>query len=64
MVRYDQVLQISPELQPQKMLLADVATQGWAIATATEAYFLLEVEMFDEAEELFSLEVSKFQQNA
>ena len=46
------------------MLLADVATQGWAVATATEAYLLLEVGMFEEAEELLSLEVPKFRQNA
>ena len=64
MVMSDQVLQISPELEPQKMLLADVATQGWAVATATEAYLLLEVEMFEEAEELLNLEVPKFKQNA
>ena len=64
MVMSDRVLQISPELEPQKMLLADVATQGWAVATATEAYLLLEVGMFDEAEKLLSLEVPRFQQNA
>ena len=37
MVMSDRVLQIVPELEPQKILLADVATQGWAVATATEA---------------------------
>lgn len=64
MIMSDQVLQIMPELEPQKMLLADVATQGWAVATATEAYLLLEVGMFEEAEELVSLEVPRFKQNA
>lgn len=64
MVMSDQVLQISPELEPQKMLLADVATQGWAVATATEAHLLLEVGMFEEAQELLSLEIPKFKQNA
>jgi hypothetical protein len=64
MVMSDQALQITPELEPQKMLLADVATQGWAVATATEAYLLLEVGMFEEAQELLSLEVPKFKQNA
>ena len=64
MIMSDQVLQITPELEPQKMLLADVATQGWAVATATEAYLLLEVGMFEEAQELLSLEVPKFKQNA
>lgn len=37
----DQALQIAPELELQKMLLADVATQGWAVAIATEAHLLL-----------------------
>lgn len=64
MVMSDQVLQITPELEPHKMLLADVATQGWAVATATEAHLLLEIGMFEEAEELLSLEVPQFKQNA
>lgn len=64
MIMSDQVWQIVPELEPQKMLLADVATQGWAVATATEAHLLLEVGMFEEAQELLSLEVPKFKQNA
>ena len=64
MIMSDRVLQIMPELEPQKMLLADVATQGWAVATATEAHLLLEVGMFEEAEELLSLEVSRFKENA
>ena len=64
MVMSDQVLQISPELEPQKMLLADIATQGWAVATATEAHLLLEVGMFEEAEELLALEVPRLKQNA
>ena len=64
MIMSDQVLQIMPELEPQKMLSADVATQGWAVATATEAYLLLEVGLFEEAQELLSLEVPKFRQNA
>ncbi len=46
------------------MLLADVATQGWAVATATEAHLLLEVGMFEDAQELLSLEVPRFKQNA
>jgi hypothetical protein len=63
MIMSDQALQITPELEPQKMLLTDVATQGWAVATATEAHLLLEIGMFDEAQELLSLEVPKFKQN-
>jgi hypothetical protein len=64
MIMSDQALQIVPELETQKMLLADVATQGWAVATATETYLLLEVGMFDEAQELLSLDIPKFKQNA
>ena len=64
MIMFDQVLQITPELEPQKMLLVDVATQGWAVATATEAHLLLEIGMFEEAQELLSLEVPRFKQNA
>ncbi len=45
------------------MLLADVSTQGWAVAMATEAHLLLEVGMFEETEELLSLEVPRFKQN-
>lgn len=64
MVMSDQALQITPELEPQKILLTDVATQGWAVATATEAHLLLEVGKFEEAQELLSLEVPRFKQNA
>ncbi|BAZ45576.1 hypothetical protein NIES4102_26000 [Chondrocystis sp. NIES-4102] len=64
MIMSDQALQISPELEPHKMLLAGVATQGWAVATATETHLLLELGMFEAAEELLNLEIPRFQQNA
>ena len=64
MVMSDRALQITPELEPQKMLLADVATQGWAVAIATEAHLLLEVGMFEDAKELLSFEVTRFKHNA
>ena len=64
MVMSDRALQITPELEPQKMLLADVATQGWAVASATEAHLLLEVGMFEDAKELLSFEVTRFKHNA
>ncbi|VEP12188.1 conserved hypothetical protein [Hyella patelloides LEGE 07179] len=64
MIMSDQALQISPQLEPQKMLLANIATQGWAVATATETYLLLEVGKFAEAQELLDLEIPRFQQNA
>ncbi|MDJ0633701.1 MAG: hypothetical protein QNJ34_10990 [Xenococcaceae cyanobacterium MO_188.B29] len=64
MVMSDQALQIIPELEPQKILLVDVATQGWAVATATEAHLLLEIGKFEETQELLALEVPRFKQNA
>ncbi len=42
------------------MLMADVATQGWAVATATEAYLLLETGQIDEAQQLLAFEIPKF----
>ncbi len=64
LIMSDQALQIVPQLEPEKMLLADVATQGWAVATATEAYLLLEVGKFDEVQSLLSFEVPRFKENA
>ncbi|WP_036488115.1 hypothetical protein [Myxosarcina sp. GI1] len=64
MIMSDRALQIMPELEPQKMLLADVATQGWAVATTTEAHLLLEVGKFEDAEEILSFEVPRFKRNA
>ena len=56
-------LQIIPQLELQKMLLVDVATQGWAVATA-KAHLLLEVGEFEEARKLLNFEVPRFKQNA
>lgn len=64
MVMSDQVFQIQPQLEAEKMLLADVATQGWAVATATESYLLLEAGKISEARELLNFEVPRFKQNA
>ena len=44
------------------MLNTDIAIQGWAIATATEANLLLEIGQHQEARELLTIEVDKFQQ--
>lgn len=56
----DQAMQAKPALEAQTMLMADVATQGWAVATATEAYLLLETGQIDEAQQLLAFEVPRF----
>lgn len=56
----DQAMQAKPALEAETMLISDVATQGWAVATATEAYLLLENGQINEAQELLALEVPKF----
>ncbi|MGB3637928.1 MAG: hypothetical protein WBA39_10200 [Rivularia sp. (in: cyanobacteria)] len=60
----NQALQISPQLDAELMLSTDIAIQGWAIATATEANLLLEIGQNQEAYELLVQEVPKFQQVA
>ncbi|MGL4621760.1 hypothetical protein [Chroococcidiopsis sp.] len=59
MVLSDQAMQAKPALEGQTLLIADVATQGWAVATATEAYLLLEDGQMNEARELLALEVPR-----
>lgn len=58
----NQALQINPALDAELMLNTDIAIQGWAIATATEANLLLEIGQHQEARELLTIEVDKFQQ--
>ncbi|MUG99670.1 hypothetical protein F7734_48285 [Scytonema sp. UIC 10036] len=60
MVLSDQAIQPVPNLDAQTMLIVDVAVQGWAVATATEAYLLLEIGQIEEARQLLALEVSRF----
>lgn len=60
----NQALQITPELDAELMLSADVSVQGWAVATATEANLLLEIGKHQEAKELLAVEVPKFKQVA
>lgn len=56
-----QALQAPVELDAQNLLLTDVATQGWAVATATEAHLLLEHGLIREAQELLAYEVPRFE---
>lgn len=60
----NQALQISPALDAELMLNTDIAIQGWAVATATEANLLLKIGQHQEARELLTIEVDKFQQIA
>jgi len=60
----NQALQVTPQLDAELMLNTDIAIQGWAVATATEANLLLEIGQYQEAGELLALEVPKFKQVA
>jgi len=64
MVLSDQAMQAPPELDARIMLIADIAIQGWAAATATEAYLLLEEGAFQEAQQVLSFEIPRFQDSA
>jgi hypothetical protein len=59
-----EAMKITPELEAELMLNSDMAVQGWAVATATEANLLLEIGKHQEAKQLLSEEVPKFQQVA
>jgi len=56
----NQANQTPIEFTPQSMMIADVATQGWAVATATEAHLLLRHGRIDEAEEILNHTVPLF----
>lgn len=60
MVLSDQAMQATPELDAQTMLITDVAIQGWAVATAAEAYLLLETGQLHDARELLAFEIPRF----
>lgn len=61
MVLAHQVIHATPSLDAQTMLLVDVALQGWAASTATEAYLLLEEGLCREACQLMENELPQFQ---
>lgn len=56
----NQALSNSPELDAHKLMMADIAIQGWAIAATTEAYILLETGHILEAKQLLRAEVCRF----
>ncbi|MBO3459220.1 hypothetical protein G7B40_027550 [Aetokthonos hydrillicola Thurmond2011] len=49
-----------PVLEADKILITDVAIQGWAVATAIEAHLLLEYGQVDDAQNLLDREVISF----
>ena len=57
-----EAMKITPELEAELMLNSNIAVQGWAVATATEANLLLEIGKPQEAKQLLSEEVPKFKQ--
>ena len=56
----NQAIGINPSLDPRDILIADVAIQGWAIATTTEAYILLETGHILDARQILEVEISRF----
>ena len=55
-----QAIQVTPALDAELMLHTDIAIQGWAVATATEANLLLEMGRNQEAKQLLAAEVPQF----
>lgn len=60
----NQAFKASPGLDPQKIMIADISIQGWAIATSTEAYILLETGHILEAKQLLNSELLRFKELA
>lgn len=56
----NQAFSNSPELDARKIMIADIAIQGWAIALTTEAYILLETGHILEAKQILNSEVCRF----
>jgi hypothetical protein len=59
-----QATQAQLETEPNTLMLVDVATQGWAVATATEAQLLLQHGHIQDAQEVLRQTVPQFQQQA
>jgi hypothetical protein len=64
MILSNQAMQTLPEFDAETILKADIAVQGWAVATAVEANLLLETGLINDAEQLLTLEVPRFKQVA
>lgn len=64
MVMADQAVRLDPEMEPHTLLIVDVATQGWAVAIAAEAYVLLEIGRAKEARNLLAFESARFNEHS
>lgn len=60
----NQAFGASPELDSRKIMVADIAIQGWVIATATEAYILLETGHILEANQILNSELIRLKELA
>lgn len=56
----NQAFSAEPEFDARKIMIADIAIQGWAIATTTEAYILLETGHVLEAKQILNSELLRF----
>jgi hypothetical protein len=56
----NQAIGVNLSLEPRDIIIADVAIQGWAIATTTEAYILLETGHILDARQILEVEISRF----
>ncbi|WP_139276554.1 hypothetical protein [Spirulina major] len=59
-----QATQAQLEAEPNTLMLVDVATQGWAVATATEAQLLLKHGLIQDAQDVLRQTVPQLQQHA
>lgn len=57
-----EALKITPELEAELMLNSDIAIQGWAVSTITEANLLMEIGRHQDAKDMLKEEVVKFRQ--
>ncbi|UXE62465.1 MAG: hypothetical protein KA717_06775 [Woronichinia naegeliana WA131] len=57
-----EALKITPELEAELMLNSDIAIQGWAVSTITEANLLMEMGRYQDAKYILGEEVVKFKQ--
>ncbi|WLT37785.1 hypothetical protein NON20_19050 [Synechocystis sp. B12] len=57
-----EALKITPELEAELMLNSDIAIQGWAVSTISEANLLMEIGHHQDAKDMLREEVVKFKQ--
>ncbi len=52
-----------PQVAAREMVLTEMASQGWAVATASEAYLLMELGHTDEALDVMNQDIPQLRQN-